>query len=204
MWSGKWHWEGDTKTPDGAIVEKWKLVDISTLNWSLSSPTHTTDRVYVVTLSDKLAGFDNLRIGYKYSWTNASTSAIHDDGYNMTYRSHNTNGNIYIRNDSCNDVAAFKTAMSGVYIMYELDTPTTSQGTAYEENEQCHNWGIQWTEDAEYEAGNRPFRMPMGGEEVYTPDLTSKLEAAPATPTTDGYYILKVTNGQAEFVSYTP
>ena len=83
---------------------------------------------------------------------------------------------------------------------YPLATPTTSQGTAYEENEQCHNWGIQYVEDAEYDDGNRAFKMPMGGEEIYTPNLTEKVEAMPSAPVNNGDYIVRVVNNKAEYI----
>ena len=44
------------------------------------------------------------------------------------------NGGIAIRNTAYTDAATFKTAMSGVYLFYELAEPTTEQGTPYSEN----------------------------------------------------------------------
>lgn len=193
-WSGKWHWEGDTKTPDGTITEKYALVDLGTLNWMARGNgvfTLGSERIYVT---------ESTVLCTNYTYTTSAVTQMPDKSI-ATFSYYNAHDLVIKDSAFANATATeFKTAMSGVMAVVQLETPTTSQGTAYEENEQCHNWGIQYVEDAEYDDGNRAFKMPMGGEEVYTPNLTEKVEGMPSAPVNDGDYIVRVVNHKAEYI----
>lgn len=85
---------------------------------------------------------------------------------------------------------AFKTAMSGVYLVYELATPTTETADTFENPQLVDNWGTEEYTDS------REVQIPVGHITKYPPDLKAKLEnmpSIPKAPTTNGTYVLKAT-----------
>ena len=100
-------------------------------------------------------------------------------------------GQINIRDTSYSNVTTFKTNMNGVYLLYELATPTTETVTnptlygiwkldennnLYFDGDTCddipnpqivENGGTEEFIDAEVTAGNRDVSMPCGGTRVY-------------------------------------
>ena len=98
---------------------------------------------------------------------------------------------------SSGDAQAFKTAMNGVYLIYELDTPTTESATPYTELQNVDNWGTE-----EY-VDERDVAIPVGHNTKYLPDLKAKLESAPNAPSSDGDYLVRHANGVNNYVQYT-
>lgn len=115
----------DIKKPDGTITRNIGVVDLGSLEWAYAG----TNTFYVVYNGIKLLTA-NMVTSNGYTpialWTPFSNSdkAIHMDD----------NGQLYIKDSGYTDATTFKTAMSGVYLYYELATPTTEQGTTFSEN----------------------------------------------------------------------
>lgn len=84
--------------------------------------------------------------------------------------------------------------MSGVYLVYELATPTTESADPYTEIQNVSNWGTE-----EFVTTSL---VPVGHETAYQPDLRAKIEVAPESPDTDGLYLMKRENGQNSYVAY--
>ena len=80
--------------------------------------------------------------------------------------------------------------MSGVYLVYELATPTTEQADPYQRIQIVNNNGTE-----EY-VDTRSVPIPVGHRTNYPPDLKSKLESAPDSPYVDGLYLLKRSGGK--------
>ena len=80
--------------------------------------------------------------------------------------------------------------MSGVYLVYELATPTTETADTFENPQLVDNWGTEEYTDS------REVQIPVGHITKYPPDLKAKLEnmpSIPKAPTTNGTYVLKAT-----------
>ena len=75
--------------------------------------------------------------------------------------------------------------MSGVYLVYELATPTTETTTPFEQYQICKTGGTE-----EYTTTND---VPVGHDTKYFTDVIGNIEDIPAPPTADGTYTLKVT-----------
>ena len=110
-----------------------------------------------------------------------------------------------------------KTALDGVYLVYELATPTTETVSNPElrgvlkldENNNLYYFGDTCTDftnpqvceeggTEEYVDG-RTVEMPVGHSTFYLEDLKTKLENAPDNPTADGDYIVRRNGGTNEY-----
>ena len=91
--------------------------------------------------------------------------------------------------------ASLKTALNGVYLVYELATPTTESADPYQETQICSDWGSEEFVDS------RTVPMPVGSESFYQLNLRAKLEMAPNSPSGDGDWLVRQTDGINEYVA---
>lgn len=121
----------DSKTPDGTITRRVGVVDLGTLNWSGFDTGNYTDE-FAVSFAN--GGVNALCPKY------ITVSAMSEfNSRDKVIRVNKDNGDIRIKDSSFNNqtaegIQAFKTAMDGVYLFYELAEPTTEQGTTFSEN----------------------------------------------------------------------
>ena len=124
----------DYKTPDGVVHHLVGSVDLGSLNYDYVSidgqPCFQVQILDMKSFVDYSSdNYNILNVLYtKASWNNNRT----ENNYDMTIAI--ASNYISIRNSNYTDATAFKTAMSGVYLYYELATPTTEQGTLFSEN----------------------------------------------------------------------
>ena len=107
-------------------------------------------------------------------------------------------GTISIRDASAGtNPSDFKTAMSGVYLVYELATPTTETADPYTSPQIVNDFGTEeWVLDSDV------FPMPVGHNTDYPIDLKAQVEMMPHSPDGDGDYIVRQTNGTNEYVAF--
>lgn len=111
----------DILTPYKA-TKKLGYVDLGSLNWNYDSSSNLPRFNSVDRLTNFVATYNNPNVVllcpiYTLSSTIWLTSSV-----DLTIGIY-TNGSIYLRNTAYTDATAFKTAMSGVYLVYELATP---------------------------------------------------------------------------------
>ena len=192
------YYDGDEYVSDGTVTRRYGIVNLGAQTWSTSGGNFYADNV----VSDrKLRPLSAICAKYEFYDTTAVTSAsgLNQDKsfcfqYNENGMSAQSHGRIIIRDTAYNDAATFKSAMSGVYLVYELATPTTESADPYTEIQNVSNWG---TEEFVSEC-----LVPVGHETEYQPDLRAKIEVAPESPDTDGLYLMKRENGQNSYVAY--
>ena len=121
---------------DGKGDSNLAEVDLGTLTWSYNTGT---PKIFYANVSGKENNLDNsgLCSMYPISQYNAggisSARTILSDADKLSCLSKGTtNPNIYIRDDSYSDAVSFKTAMSGVQLVYELAEPIEIQLTPQE------------------------------------------------------------------------
>lgn len=120
---GRTVYGGSLDVVSGVLTVTHGIVDLGTLNWNyVSSPT-----MFITT-----TGVSNLKYGINaisslYVVTNASPTsqawASGDGLLNVNY----SDAKIRIKNTAYTDATAFKTAMDGAQLVYELATPQTYQ-----------------------------------------------------------------------------
>lgn len=123
---GRTVYGADVEVVDGELVDKMGMVDLGDLNWSYNS----TNKRFLAVLSSKATTWDMpnaLCSAYQILvWGNAQGDVTKDKAVFM-------NGtHVSVRDTDYTDTTAFKTAMSGVQLCYELATPQTYQLTPTE------------------------------------------------------------------------
>lgn len=197
--ANKLYYDGDVYESDGTVTRKYGIVDLGSLGWTYSSARQF---FYV-----NLTGIKNASgmICPIYSPVGVISDANMQNSANMTIGQTNNTTEIKIKNTSYSDATAFGTAMSGVYLIYELATPTTDSADAYQNPQVVDDWGTEEYVDALATAQTSPrdVAVPVGHDTMYRNNLRAKLEMAPESPESNGDYIVRHSNGQNVYVPIT-
>ena len=195
---GKIKYDGDLYASDGTVTRRYGIVDLGTLNWNKSS--HNNKVRF------------NARVQNGYTQPNGTLiygiicgkiyitkqNPITDNAVDKAICGYVYNDGLifYLRNDDYENSTEedFKTAMSGIYAVYELGTPTTESADPYTSPQLVDNWGTEEFVDT------RDVPIPVGHDSRYLPDLKAKVESAPNNPSTNGKYFLQYQNGEATYV----
>lgn len=188
------YYDGDTYESDGTVTRKYGIVDLGSLNWHYGSwgNGNSFDYTFSDIVSNVASTLGNI-VCAKY--TNVTPNNLYSNAYDKTMTLNNTV--LRIVNNDYTDKDTFKTAMSGVYLVYELATPTTETADTFENPQLVDNWGTEEYTDS------REVQIPVGHITKYPPDLKAKLESAPDSPASDGDYILRHNNGENTYVALT-
>ena len=197
--SNNLRYDGDTYESDGTVTRRYGIVDLGTLDWE--KPTATdymnfySNGISSVVKRPSTSSNKNI-ICSKYSCAPITTA-----GDNYIYI--HTSGQIRVKDTSKTSLTAddFETAMSGVYLVYELDTPTTESADPYTNPQIVDDWGTEEYVDYGYYTGTRDVSIPVGHDTLYAANLRAKLEMSPNSPESSGDYLVRQTNGLNEYVS---
>ena len=115
---------GDIKPSDGNGTEVFDIVDLGTLDWGYDSIYQ-----YFGVYFDDWSGRDYTIIcsNYVYMGSASTESMLNKDSGTMW----NWGTALKIKDTNYTDAATFKTAMSGVYLIYEKATPTAKSYTPF-------------------------------------------------------------------------
>lgn len=146
----------DNKVPSGLITRRIGSVDLGTLNWAIyggvlfyANVPNGKSGVGYNKVNFIISKYENVLIA-----VNGSAAAA---GPNLTSYWDSTNSQILIKDTNYTDAASFKAAMSGVMLYYELATPTTEQGTPFQENVPIDDFGqLSWS-NTDVPQGNQIF-----------------------------------------------
>ena len=188
------YYDGDEYESNGTVTRKYGVVDLGTLTYSINN--HASFGAYfyadVSALGVKREGpysnpYNAICTAYKVTGRTAGfvNGTFCFDGTNIAVTQ------IQIKDSSYTDAAIFKTAMSGVYLVYELATHIIESASPYQNPQIVDDFGTEQYIDA----GSRDVEIPVGHETFYPENLRKKMEDAPASPTADGDYILRRENG---------
>lgn len=196
--SNNLYYDGDIYESDGTVTRKYGIVDLGTLAWGYT--TNYGRSVFYADLSGRKVysspAYPNFSTPLYVADNCGSPSLLADHG-NMRIAATDNSTQILITNDSYSDKTSFKTAMSGVYLVYELATPTTETADPYTNPQIVNDFGTE--EFVIDDTVDVP--IPVGNNTDYPIDLKAKVEMAPNSPDGDGDYIVRQTNGTNEYVA---
>lgn len=199
--SNNLYYDGDTYESDGTVTRKYGIVDLGSLSYiytgndptpHFNSTTAPTGIKLPSTYSTKI---NLVCLGYDVSKT--WSQAFGASGNNMNVAVAASNGIIGISNSAYTDPTTFKTAMSGVYLVYELATPTTETADTFTNPQIVDDFGTE-----EY-VDNRDVQIPVGHDTMYQANLRAKLEMSPNLPESNGDYLLHYNDGEATYTAHT-
>ena len=192
---GKLYYDGDTYEADGTVTRKYGVVDLGSLYWTYANGRFTAAGIDNPSITDaKQYGNTVIANVICAVYTTASRESLADKQLSMHYSGQNY---INVMDSGYSDASTFKTAMSGVYLVYELATPTTETSTPFTSPQVCYPDG---TEEFITETP-----VPVGHSTDYPYDMKSiseKLVDIPDVPSTNGTYVLKATR-TASGLTYT-
>ena len=129
--NNKLYYDGDTYENDGTVTRRYGVVDLGTLTWTKGSGTSGVYRFIATTVATKSIASTSVAnvICSKYN------AIIADETYtgSKTGVGVDSDSRILICDSAyySSDAAAFKTAMSGVYLVYELASPTIETAASF-------------------------------------------------------------------------
>ena len=187
--SNKLYFDGDTYEADGTVTRKYGIVDLGTLYWYYDD---TNQRFYASSFGAK----DSFKgICSKYPFVGSYTN-LTDKTCSYIYLN-----SIGVKDSSYTDAATFKTAMSGVYLVYELATPTTESADSYNGIQIVNDFGTERFVDAAVADSDRDVEIPVGHVTNYPNNLVAKLEMMPNSPDGDGLYVVQQDSGINTYVT---
>ena len=152
--------DGDVQSWDGVLTRKYGIVDLGSLTWGYEiSSGHGRFKGGTSAQMAKPSDGANC-FTTKYI---ANTSPLGNNAIDKAICTFSVSGYyVLIRDDFYTDAATFKTAMSGVYLIYELATPTTETSTPFENPQISYVGGTEEFTDYEVSQDNRDFAVPVG------------------------------------------
>lgn len=191
--SNNLYYDGDVYESDGTVTRRYGIVDLGTLNWNRNATNQ-----YYAALPTAGTQYTGNHICTKYT---ASARGAYDGNADKAISI--TGGNVWVRDTAYPSATGteFKTAMSGVYLVYELATPTTETADPFQSPQIVDDFGTEEYVDYAVSQGDRDVAIPVGHETQYMANLKAKLEMAPNSPEGAGDYLVRQTNGINEYVS---
>lgn len=197
--SNNLYYDGDEYTSDGKVKRKYGLVDLGSLYWGYQASGTSTFAPYMYA---DVRSLGIKRIGYfgtmvhniicpKYTTVARNPTAFVDkticaDG------DANTVLQIQIKDSAYTDATAFKQAMSGVMLVYELATPTTETAEPFQY--------IQIVDDFGTEEFVSTGIVPVGHKTRYPANLRDKLQHLPDLASADGTYLIQQSGKQMSLI----
>lgn len=193
------YYDGDTYASDGTVTRKYGIVDLGTLNGGAIT-TSSTYYLSVPNIYNRTSGTPNNAVCKTYSFENKWTADSLSDGCAMI---RGDLSRVYIRDETCATFDDLKAKLNGVYLVYELATPTTETADTFVNPQVVDDFGTEEYVDYAVEAGDRDVAIPVGHNSQYMNNLRAKLEMAPDSPSSDGKYIVQQSNGENAYIPYT-
>jgi len=184
-------YNGDVYKPDGTVERRFGIVDLGTLTYGKSS---LITNGFVATagmpsdfpIAPGTLAVPNWVCGKYQVYTNQGIEASGVDKA-IAWRVANQNKGIIIRDSAYASIydpfdgTAFASAMSGIYLVYEKDVPTTETADPYQETQLLDPYGTEEYIDAAVTAATptRDVAIPVGHETYYPENAAEKLAGLP-------------------------
>ena len=166
---GELRFDGDIRKPNGQVTRKYGVVDLGTLTWTKGAESRwdVGYEFYANISGMQTSTTKYITSKYESSTVVGATAVLnkYGSGVNkLAYTASDTK--LYIVDSSYTDATALKASLSGVYLVYELATPTTETAPTFADPQVCSIYGTEEFVD------EREVPIPVGHITTYkTRDL---------------------------------
>lgn len=182
--SNNLYYHGDTYESDGTVTRKYGIVDLGSLTWTkrrdgtfassgivgyVKEPTSYNEAATVICSKYLSASYYKLWIDNE------------DKTFTIIFSTSAQHGEIWINDFAYTDVTAFKSSLSGTYLVYELTDSAVTTETADPYSE----YQIVDADGTEEYVDERTVPIPVGHDTYYQQSVD-----VPQLPTADGAYRL--------------
>lgn len=191
---GKLYFDGDMYASDGTVTRRYALVDLGTLNWvKLNSYKYGT---FSASMPNAVYNATIITFIHTSSYTSATNSSVSSDGDNYIWLRANVGTRLVVKDTAKADMTVedFATSLSGVYLLYDLATPTTETALAYQSPQIVDDFGTE-----EYVSTGI---VPVGHETKYLANLRDKIQHLPDLADSDGYYVIQQTGHDMSLIYF--
>ena len=195
--SGNLYYDGDRYLPDGTVERRYGVMDLGMLNWEKTTDDRLTVGYYFSAQSILFPSSNINKRNPKYpiSQVVGLSGIIATMGATVDKISFVAgNDAFYVIDSAYTDAEAFKTAMSGIMLVYELATPTTETAQPYQTPQIVDDFGTE-----EYVTESI---VPVGHDTKYLTNLRDKLQHLPDLADGDGFYLIQQTGHKMDLVAF--
>lgn len=184
--SNNLYYDGDEYASDGKVKRKYGIVEIGSLSLVYNGSI-AGGKQFGAYISGKKVGVNNI-------FSNAFVAT--EEGSHAIGAMSGRNSSTFVSfNSSITTLADFRTAMQGVYLVYELATPTTETAEPFQFTQIIDDFGTE-------EFVSNGF-IPAGHVTRYPANLRDKLQHLPDLAGMDGTYLIQQSGKQMSLV-YMP
>lgn len=192
------YFDGDVYQHDGTVTRRYGIVDLGTLTYNKQGSTSEYPYGYFhCGIPGKKGGMTNFVVeGYTVVPTYGEQKGSVGD---KTVAGSPGNTSVFFINAvyASYTVEQIKSAMSGVYLIYELATETTETAEPFQSPMVVDPLGTEEFVDYGVEQGTRDVSIVVGHSSEYPADLRGKLQHLPSLSASgDGRYVVVQTGNQ--------
>lgn len=202
--NNKLFYDGDSYESDGTVTRKYAYVVINGSNDYIYQPNGVANNASLcyIKFNDKAYGESNFA---------SNRFVVANESLRGPFTARGRVSAVGIEFALPSDVEQNATALKAWFtnnptaVLYELATPTTETADPYNNPQIVSDWGTEEYVDALATAQTSPrdVAIPVGHDTTYQNNLRAKLEMSPESPSGDGDYIVRQTNGENVYVQLT-
>jgi len=138
--SNNLYYDGDTYESDGTVTRKYGIVDLGTLAWTYNS----TNEIFTSSVISDFKQLGTYYLPINMVCAKYVTGTVNSQPQtNKEICTPKDSQVVRIKDLSYSDASAFTTAMSGVYLVYELATPTAESADPYTNPQIVDDFGTE-------------------------------------------------------------
>ena len=158
--NGGLYYDGDTYESDGKVTRRYALQDLGALTWAYTSPESWLPYgMFYANLPGKRVGGSNIRCRRYITMQDFATDGI-------CFGNVGTDAIYIIDSAYSGDAAAFKVAIDGEMLLYELASPSEETAAPYKNPQWVEAGGTEGYTDT------RPVGVPVGHDTHYLTKVT--------------------------------
>ena len=172
--------DGDRYLPDGTVERRYGIVDLGSLTYIYESNNLRFFSTELASLIRKPSANTVAANVVCSLYTTKRLDDVKGDINDMCVGVSASSGSVFFTNTAYTDRDVFKAAMSGIYLVYELATPTTESADPYQTPQIVDEYGTEEYIDYAESQGTRDVAVPVGHSTRYPTNQVKKLDGLPS------------------------